>query len=178
MMHHMSTTKPRITVTLEEATAMQLRRMSELTGNSQSSMISELLEQAQPVFSRVIAVLEAAQKAKDKFSKASVEGLELAQERLEKQLGIVMGELNEATEPILEAAKSSRGKVRGGAGGARTRAHASAKTAGKTTAQKAVSTPLSNRGVRSAQTQSKVIAQNDGSVRLSRVSTSKKQPKK
>ena len=59
----MPTPNPRLTITLEPSTAAQLRRMSELTGNSQSSMISELLSQSAPVFDRLITVLEAAEVA-------------------------------------------------------------------------------------------------------------------
>ena len=59
-MHRMTTKNPRLTITLEPALAAQIKRMSELTGNSQSAIISELLDGSAPVFERVIKVLEAA----------------------------------------------------------------------------------------------------------------------
>lgn len=36
--------------------------MSELTGNSQSSFVGELLSQSSPVFARMVEVLEAAER--------------------------------------------------------------------------------------------------------------------
>ena len=60
----MTTANPRLTITLEPSIAAQLRRMSELTGNSQSQMVSEILTQSSEVFERMIRVLEAAEVAK------------------------------------------------------------------------------------------------------------------
>ena len=60
----MATSNPRLTITLEPSTAAQLRRMSELTGNSQSQMVSEILAQSSEVFERMIRVLEAAEVAR------------------------------------------------------------------------------------------------------------------
>lgn len=125
----MSTTKPRITITLEEGTALRLRRLSQLTGNSQSALVSEVLEQADAVFDRLIAVLEAAENAKSKLSKASIEGLEAAQNRIETQLGIAMADFDQATAPLFE--------------------HEKVKRRARKAPAEAQLTPLSNRGVRS-----------------------------
>ena len=157
-MHRMTTTKPRITVNLEPVTALQLKRISELTGNSQSSMISEVLEQAAPVFERLIVVLEAAEQAKAKVREQSVERLSDAQARIEAQLGLVLDEFDRSTAPLLEdveRVKRRRRRTRqagadGGDGGG-------------------VSTPISNRGVRSTHKATKKIAQNDGSATLGTV---------
>ena len=54
---------PRLTITLQPVLAAQLRRLSELTGNSQSALIAELLEGSEPIFTRMIQVLEAAEQA-------------------------------------------------------------------------------------------------------------------
>ena len=61
----MATKNPRLTITLTPSLAAQLRRLSELTGNSQSSLIAELLDGSGPVFDKMIQVLEAAAIAKD-----------------------------------------------------------------------------------------------------------------
>lgn len=150
----MTTTKPRITVNLEPVTALQLKRISELTGNSQSSMISEVLEQAAPVFERLIVVLEAAEQAKAKVREQSVERLSDAQARIEAQLGLVLDDFDRSTAPLLEEVERVKRRGRrnrqagadGGAGGG-------------------VSTPISNRGVRSTHKATKLIAQNDGSAK-------------
>jgi hypothetical protein len=182
----MSTTKPRITITLEEATALRLRRVSELTGNSQSALVAEVLEQAGEVFDRLILVLEAAQQAKSKLSKSSIEGLELAQRRIEKQLGLALDDFHEATAPLFEAEKVQRRARKGaplaGVGFAPEAAPEAPKKAARKAPQKQapapLPTPISNRGVRSTHTPKKVIAQNDRPERLSRESAPKKRVKK
>lgn len=167
-MHCMSTTKPRITITLEPVTALQLKRISELTGNSQSAMVSEVLQQAVPVFDRLIKVLEAAELAKQSAVAAqrsvkvqSIGNLEAAQRRIERQMGLVLDDFDESTAPLLaeleEVQRRGRKTTREG-GGSTARAAVSGTT----------STPLSNRGVRSTQKRDKTIAQNDGPARVSK----------
>ena len=60
MMHPMTTQNPRLTITLQPTIAAQLKELSRLTGNSQSSLIAELLDGSSAVFARVIQVLTAA----------------------------------------------------------------------------------------------------------------------
>ena len=148
-MHGMSTTKPRITITLEPVTALQLRRISELTGNSQSSMVSEVLGQAAPVFDRLIKVLEAAELAKQSAELAkqsvkvqSVGGLDAAQRRIERQLGLVLDDLDESTAPLLDELEKVARRGRRGVGDAELHTRH-----GGTSGRKL--TPPSNRGVRS-----------------------------
>lgn len=171
-MHCMSTTKPRITITLEPVTALQLKRISELTGNSQSAMVSEVLEQAVPVFDRLIKVLEAAELAKQSAAAAqrsvkvrSVGDLDAAQRRIERQLGLVLDDFDDSTAPLLAELEEVQRRARKGA-----------LRAGKGAAPEAVLTPLSNRGVRSTQKHDKTIAQNEGSARVSKAKTGAKKP--
>lgn len=155
-MHQMSTTKPRITITLEEGTALRLRRISELTGNSQSALVSEVLDQAQDVFDRLIVVLEAAKQANSTLSKSAIEGLERAQRRIEKHLGIAMEDFNQATEPLFPEKKVQRRARKGaplaGVGFAPEASPDFVKRQVQSPSKKPASanlTPLSNRGVRS-----------------------------
>jgi len=175
-MHRMSTTKPRITITLEPVTALQLKRISELTGNSQSSMVSEVLEQAAPVFERLIKILEAAEAAKQSAEAAqqsvmiqSVGHLELAQRRVERQLGLVLDDFDEASAPLLAELEEVQRRSRKSAAKGPRSGVVSQRSNG-------ASTPLSNRGVRSTQKLEKKIAQNEGSVRVSRVKLGAKKP--
>lgn len=46
-----------------------LERLSELTGNSQGSLVSDLLEGSEQVFERLIVVLEAAKVARENISR-------------------------------------------------------------------------------------------------------------
>lgn len=142
----MPTPNPRITITLEPSTAAQLRRMSTLTGNSQSAMVSELLTQSAPVFDRLIKVLEAAVTAEAEAKEQAVASLERAQQKLEQQLGLALDVFEEGARPLLERAeKVKRRARRSDAGGA--------PLAGippeRKRARISTSTPLSNRGVRS-----------------------------
>lgn len=128
----MATNKPRLTITLPEKTAEQLRRISELTGNSQSSIVSECLEQAEAVFERLILVLDAAEKAKAAVSRESMKSLNEAQRRIEKQLGLALSDFNSVTEPFLGAFGEGTAPAGGTSKAPRRRK----------------ATPLSNRGVR------------------------------
>ena len=141
MMHHMPTANPRLTITLEPAIAACLRRLSEVTGNSQSKLIAELLEGSVPVFERVIATIEAAKSASDEIRGKLASDMQAAQSRVETQLGFALDEFDGATAPLLDAAEAVKRRARQGTG-ARARSAGRPATAGP-------STPMSNRGVRS-----------------------------
>ena len=156
MMHRMSTTKPRITITLEPVTALQLKRISELTGNSQSSLVSELLEQSHEVFSRLLVVLEAAEQARlsaeaaqRSIRKDSMRNLDDAQRLIEQQVGIVLDLFDGGTAPLLKDLEkvNRRGGRKVGERQHRTRSDG-------------LATPLSNRGVRSNLTAKKTNTKN------------------
>ena len=121
------------------------RRLSELTGNSQSKLISEILEGSEQVFAKIIRVLEAAEKAKAEVKGRAAANLDEAQGRMEAQLQLVMGEFDEFTGSLLAEVESvsrrARKAGRAGRPGADTRAPAAAR--------KGTATPPSNRGVRS-----------------------------
>ena len=72
---------PRLTITLQPSLAAQLRKLSELTGNSQSALIGDLLEGTGPVFDRMIQVLEAAKTAKESMRGKLADDMEHAQPR-------------------------------------------------------------------------------------------------
>lgn len=129
---------PRLTITLEPSLAAQLRRLSELTGNSQSALISELLEGSGPTFQRLIQVLEAAQEIREESRGSIGADLKRAQEQLEGQLGFMLDTVDDATMPILEEVERVR-----------RRAARAGLRSGPERAAKGDSTPLSNRGVRS-----------------------------
>ena len=111
-------------------------------------MISEVLEQAVPVFERLIVVLEAAEKARADMKESAVVRLSDAQARIEQQLGLVLDDFDQATAPLLESVEKVQRRRR--ASGTR-QGHASV------TAQRP--TPISNRGVRSDPKATKLIAQ-------------------
>lgn len=134
----MATKNPRLTITLQPALAAQLRRLSELTGNSQSALISELLDGSGPVFDRLIKVLEAAEAAKDSMKGGVARDMRDAQERVEQQLGLMLDFGEGMATDLVDKAESIR----------RRRAKRSAQSDVREPVA-AVETPPSNRGVRS-----------------------------
>ncbi len=129
---------PRLTITLDPPLHAQLRRLSELTGNSQSKLISEILDGSIEVFARLIQVLEAAEKAKGQIKGKAAEDMKRAQHRMEAQFGLLLDDWDQGTTGLLtEVEKVTR---RGRAPGLARDARAPGTD---------VSTPISNRGVRS-----------------------------
>ena len=146
----MPTHNPRLTITLDPAVAARLRRASELTGNSQGSMVAEILEQASPVFDRMIQVLEAAAAARQAVREETAASLARAQHKIEKQIGLALETFDDGTASLIddiERVKRRKGRPKDGGMGARSRAP-------RTTAE-GVATPPSNRGVRSDNKSSK-----------------------
>jgi hypothetical protein len=104
----MATSNPRITITLNPAVSAVLREMSELTGNSQSSMVAELLEESRPVFEKMVKLLRAAELAKDEVRQSIAKGLDEAQARVEAQLGIAGDLFDGSTDDLLKRAEEVR----------------------------------------------------------------------
>jgi len=141
---------PRLTITLQPVIAAQLRRLSELTGNSQSALIAELLDGSSPIFDRVIRVLEAAQQAQNSIKGSVAQGLDDAQSKVEKQLGLVLDLFDDATLPLLADVEQVKRRSRKRGDG-----RARALGGGAISAEP---TPISNRGVRSDPIATKAIA--------------------
>lgn len=64
MVLHMVAKNPRVSVTLSPEDYEILRRLSELNGESMSSIIGELVQAVSPALGRVVDVVEVAQGAK------------------------------------------------------------------------------------------------------------------
>lgn len=137
----MPTLNPRLSVTLKPSTSAQLQELSRLTGDSQSGIIADILEQSSIVFERLINVLQAAEIAKAELKKSASSDLNAAQGRIEAQLGLMLDDMDSAFKPLLQEAENIRRRSRTAA--ARD-AHGRTQAAGR-----GESTPLSNRGVRS-----------------------------
>ena len=144
----MPTQNPRITITLTPALHAQLRRLSELTGNSQSALVAELLEGSTPVFDRLITVLTAAQEAKDSLRQRFASDLDAGQAKLEKQLGLALDTFDTATKGLLEQAEAVKRRSRKGAAGDGGAPRRGAVPAPAARASEGGPTPMSNRGVR------------------------------
>ena len=110
---------PRITITLQPSVHAALRRLSGLTGSSQSALVGELLLQSLPVFERLINVMEAANQAKGALSEEVASSLGRAQEKIERQLGIAFDNLDDGLRPLLDQAEAVSRRAPKGAAGAR-----------------------------------------------------------
>lgn len=142
----MPTQNPRLSITFKPSFVVRLRRLSELTGNSQGALAAELLEGCVPAIDRLIKLLEAAQGAKDDVLGKLQSDLAEAQTRVEAQLGLALDEADSITASLVEEAETIR--RRGARGGTRRRAPAGALAA---------VTPPSNRGVRSTSKTSRTV---------------------
>ena len=120
------------------------------TGNSQSSLISELLDGSAPVFDRLIRVLTAAEGAKASLRGHLAMDMAEAQAKVEKQLGLALEDFDGAAQPVLNDFEVVQRRGRKGAGRG---ALATARTL-----PDSKPTPISNRGVRSDPTHTKNIA--------------------
>ena len=165
----MATKNPRITITVEPSLHAQLRRLSELTGNSQSALVGELLDGAGPTRERVIKVREIAQTAQDSIKGKLAAEMDAAQAKVEAQLGLALDAFEDMSAPLIDMAETierrSRKRLQVEAEGREARALgrklAPAGRPGRTASptrpvirggksdSAGVPTPLSNRGVRS-----------------------------
>lgn len=102
----MPTLNPRLSVTLEPSTDAVLRRLSELTGQSKSSIVSEILHSSEQIFERMVITLQAAEKIKANLSAVSIQGFEEGEKRLHEQLGIALDAFDTASKPILDQAEA------------------------------------------------------------------------
>lgn len=137
----MPATNPRLTITLQPSVHALLRRLSELTGDSQSAVVGDLLLQSAPVFERMVRILEAAEKLKQQGKAVSEEwkeSLNTAQAEMEAQLGLVLDTLDTGEGTLLDVAEAI-GRRRAPAG--RDASAARTDGAGRQPA------PMSNRGV-------------------------------
>lgn len=130
----MPTLNPRLSVTLTPELASVLERMSQLTNQSRSAIVSDILETTRPVFERLIQVLEAAQTVKGDLKEGTIKLLQDAESKLHTQLGLSMDIFNnEFSAPLLDEAAASVQRRRrriDGAGTAPQRASARSRTGG------------------------------------------------
>ena len=71
----MTTTKPRITITLEEEAYALLQRMSAQRGKSMSAIVTDLLDSAAPSLERAAVLLQQAQMTQEEEVEREVEAL-------------------------------------------------------------------------------------------------------
>ena len=83
----MATTKPRITITIDQDVYDTLYELAELQSRSMSSMVSELLRLSNPVQQKVLAALKHALSLQDEAKADLVTQLDRAQGEAESMIG-------------------------------------------------------------------------------------------
>lgn len=114
----MPTQNPRLTITLSPPLDAAIRRLSELTGQSKSSLIVELLDQAQPVLVRMAEVISAAKTATEDAKARMRSNLDEAQSKLEEHLGLVNQLWDEQTADLLGEVEQVQRRRKKGTGAA------------------------------------------------------------
>lgn len=135
----MSGLNPRVSVTLTPAVDAALRRLSEASGQSRSSLVGELMEQALPVLERMATIIATAKTATEEAKARMAANLEEAQTKLEAHIGIVQDLFDEQTADLIgdieaigrRKAKGSAGRTDGRAAAARPPAGASRRSSSK-----------------------------------------------
>lgn len=152
----MPTANPRITITLRPELHAVLRKLSELTGNSQSAFVSELLEASMPIFERMAQTLAKVEelRALGLEMPREVQGsLREAQSRIEQQLDLLMDDAPPLAAETLGWAdrqlrdREYRSLLDEAEGISRRGRSGGVPKGGHRAPAKAVPTPMSNRGV-------------------------------
>lgn len=119
----MSTTRPRITITLTDHSHEVLRRLSASSSQSMSSIVAEFVDMALPSLERVVVVLERARTAPEEVRA----GLAASVARAERDMMPHLMESIDQVDMFLgQAERDVGGQVAPATGRARVRAHAEA----------------------------------------------------
>lgn len=115
----MATTKPRITITLNDKSYAVLKAISDCSGQPMSTFVTEMLDSARPTLERMAATFQKIKRAQDAERARFLESVDDAQSALEPvvmetlgQFDLFMGKIDRAIE--------GRGARDGGAAGALT----------------------------------------------------------
>ena len=116
----MPAANPRISVTLTPSMDAILKRLSDVSGQSKSSIVAELLETSQPVFERMAVILETAKTATQEAKERMASNLEEAHLKLVEQAGVIGDLFEEQTADLVgELEQIGRRKGKSAARGAR-----------------------------------------------------------
>lgn len=101
----MPATNPRISVTVPPAVDAVLTRLAELTNQSKSAIIADLLDTSLPIFERTVLVLQAAHEAQTSLSNKATAQLDAAEGKLFEALGLSMDLFDDTTSSIIKDAE-------------------------------------------------------------------------
>jgi hypothetical protein len=103
----MSTTRPRITVTLTEEQHEVISAISRANGQSMSKLIGDLLQEMLPVFRDMRTLMTHVEQVHQEGKASLLESLERSQANLEPLLSGAVGEWKKLADGVLAAAEGS-----------------------------------------------------------------------
>ncbi len=119
----MPSKNPRLSVVLSPALSSTLAALSEATGESASSLVRGLLEQAHPALVRMLQLVTAAKEAKGQIGAGVGQALDRAVGDLEDAIAVADSRAGRAVRDLVEEAEVVQGRRRrAGASGARAEA--------------------------------------------------------
>lgn len=129
----MPSKNPRLSVVLSPALAATLASISKATGDSASSLVRSLLDQAHPALERMLQLVTAANSAKGQIGAGVGTALDRVVDDLEDAVALADARTARAVRDLVEQAQEVRGRRRPGGGVATTGAAAAASTPGAVT---------------------------------------------
>lgn len=143
----MATEKPRITITLNPHVYATLKRMSELGGQSMSSIISELLDSVHEPLMRTVAFLDAAAQAPKQVKDGLRQSFETVERELYGVVGYSVAQMDWLTDQLGKQVEgtpiSASGTQVGAPAGALSRARGSGECGGNSSTSRRKSNPPS-----------------------------------
>lgn len=100
----MPAVNPRIQVSLKPSLHAVIKRLSEATGNSMSSLVSEFLEPNEQLFQRMALVIEAAASVRSDVRTKVAGNLMQVQDEIESKLGLSHELVSDAADSLFEVA--------------------------------------------------------------------------
>jgi hypothetical protein len=138
----MTTTNPRVQVTLSPSLDTLVRRLSMHQRTSKSQVLRELLEAAEPALQRAVVLMDAASKATAEVREGLARSLNGAQDVAEDQVAVLLSRMDRVTRDLVSEAEAVRGR----------RPVRVAQPSARVAFQARKDPPSSNRGVRSRKT--------------------------
>ena len=110
----MATTKPRITITLNDKSYAVLKAISECSGQPMSTFVTEMLDSARPTLERMAATFQTIKRAQDAERARFIEKVDEAQVAIEPvvmqtlgQFDLFLGRIEQAVDGRPDAAQAA-----------------------------------------------------------------------
>lgn len=101
----MATRNPRLTITFKPSTFAVINELSELTGSSKSAVVAELLEEVEPVLSKIVKINRAALQASDALRSSLLESIDLAQAEIQQTLNLTDEAFSDVSDDFISRAE-------------------------------------------------------------------------